>query len=835
MKNYFIRMCLFFGIISTFAGAVTPQDFTLQEGEVKNIELSAEHVFSSPGKPGGTLNAKKFNLEKNSTLNIHGEVSEEVKNIRGLYIEGKKFGNSNPSIKNGANLSINISMNKEAEMKKGDVPIEGIYINSRGGATDRFHIEKNGKLNIEVYANQDLEVENNLTGDHENKKDLFHQLLKKSVGLTFDIGVKNSGEMNIISTGRGIRKGNYKNNMELEFEEGSKTKVKAGLIALDATESKVTFKKGSYAELIGGAYGIIAAEANFEEGSKVKAMGKYGLGNYVWKGKGDQFWFHSGSEVDILANEAAFYAISLHGKTKANAKAKNLFKQANTRIEGSSDNLDILTFESGSTLEGNIVESPDLRITMEKGSKFFVDEKVEARELSLDGDLCVGAREAYENIQRKTYQEEIESMDGAAGASVILWGKLKEKHCLQDLKAKMPYEEVSPEQYNTVHFDGQRGLTLNLNAANLHLKLGGKWGHSPEINDKLTFSNRTSIKGIGANIILHPVNISGIKKDMSFDLLEEEKKNGEYDLEKLSLNLPDTELGPLVFTREDKKLADKYIISLRDTGKLSKSAISSMNFARDSYEWNKKELQEIQQKIFVKKDVEVGENFWILSSQENFTNKETRRKWKENNLYAGYDHTFGPRLSLGFFAGKSEGGINSTAQGVYIQKDFDSFYMGTLVKRTAIEQEKKRNHSSDISFMIGHQWDNKSNIYTDNRLMITRGHMSSHQYTEGNGMITQREKFNYVDGEFRSRIGYGFNSGSIFAEVGLGKHILGKQRILWNGKVQEELKHDGLDKKIGVGGEWKFRQHKIDMKISKEYSRYYKSDIKMSFGYSYKF
>lgn len=33
--------------------------------------------------------------------------------------------------------------------------------------------------------------------------------------------------------------------------------------------------------------------------------------------------------------------------------------------------------------------------------------------------------------------------------------------------------------------------------------------------------------------------------------------------------------------------------------------------------------------------------------------------------------------------------------------------------------------------------------------------------------------------------------------------------------MQEELKHDGLRKRIGIGGQWKIKHHGIDMKISK--------------------
>ena len=53
--------------------------------------------------------------------------------------------------------------------------------------------------------------------------------------------------------------------------------------------------------------------------------------------------------------------------------------------------------------------------------------------------------------------------------------------------------------------------------------------------------------------------------------------------------------------------------------------------------------------------------------------------------------------------------------------------------------------------------------------------------------------------------------------------------------MQEELKHDGLRKRIGIGGQWKIKHHGIDMKISKEYSKYYKSNMKVSLGYSYSF
>lgn len=840
--RYYLNVILSILLISGSLGAA--ENFEVEKNIKKEIQVTAANTYTNEKQEGNSaIKAKDFVIKEGAELRVYGDGIEKAKNVRGIYVEGNRF-SSKMEIQKGAKVFVDITSNTEEESLSTQEldrsiggfknrPVEGMYVKHMSKA---FEIRKGGELNIKTYDNQLLKAQKKVSegkkaDEEHDETDLFHQLLRKSAALSMGAALVNSGTINIESSGIGIKNGDYEDK-KMDFKEGSETNIKAGLIAIGAGKSKVTFEKGSKANLISGAYGLIAKQAEFKEGSKVRAMGKYALGNYDYKGNGDKYIFEKGSEIDLFANEAGLYALNLGGSSKVYARGKNIVETCNTRERSEG-----FTFEKGSILEGNIKNSYDAHLIMEEGVKLFVNNQMEAK-MDFKGELYAGPREAYEEIERKSYAETAEDMDATAGASVLLLGKLKEQQ-IDTLGGATPYRNPPPNNYYTVDVNREKANTtkesmLNLENAKLHLRVGGMFSEDSKQNDMLLFSKRARVKG-KAEMILHPTNISGIQRNMVFHLLEEEKKNGEYDLEKLSLNLPDTELGPLVFTREDKKLADKYIISLRDTGKLSKSAISSMNFARDSYEWNKKELQEIQQKIFVKKDVEVGENFWILSSQENFTNKETRRKWKENNLYAGYDHTFGPRLSLGFFAGKSAGGINSTAQGVYIQKDFDSFYMGTLVKITAIKQEKKRNHSSDISFMIGHQWDNKSNVYTDNRLMITRGHMSSHQYTEGNGMITQREKFNYVDGEFRSRIGYGFNSGSIFAEVGLGKHILGKQRILWNGKVQEELKHDGLDKKIGVGGEWKFRQHKIDMKISKEYSRYYKSDIKMSFGYSYKF
>ena len=81
MKHYLRNIILIGGVVfQTALCGVTAEDFILHEGEVKTIEVDQNHTFSKAGRIGGAINAKKFSLEKNSKLNIQGEIFEEVKN-----------------------------------------------------------------------------------------------------------------------------------------------------------------------------------------------------------------------------------------------------------------------------------------------------------------------------------------------------------------------------------------------------------------------------------------------------------------------------------------------------------------------------------------------------------------------------------------------------------------------------------------------------------------------------------------------------------------------------------------------------------------------------------
>lgn len=59
-----------------------------------------------------------------------------------------------------------------------------------------------------------------------------------------------------------------------------------------------------------------------------------------------------------------------------------------------------LKFESGSTLEGNIEKSWNANLILDKGSKMFVNNKIEAN-MDIKGDLFVGTRNSYEKEESK--------------------------------------------------------------------------------------------------------------------------------------------------------------------------------------------------------------------------------------------------------------------------------------------------------------------------------------------------------------------------------------------------------------------------------------------------
>ena len=658
-------------------------------------------------------------------------------------------------------------------------------------------IEEKSTLNIKgdtngLFAKNKVTVEEkaNLNIETENK-----------IALKLGENLETFGNINIKNARTGILADNTTS--VLKFENGSKTIVNAKDVAVNAQKGTSEFKGGSNVELTSNKYALVAKKAVFEKGSTVKLNGEYGIGALSETDNSD-VTFNSQSEVNINSSNSGIYNVNVGGSGKVSIKAPNVLKQVRTVNQS-------LKFESGSVLEGNIEKSWNANLILDKGSKMFVNNKIEAN-MDIKGDLFVGTRNSYE--------------------------KEESKNSMQTLSTMSTFS--SSNKYNTVHYNKDSNghkTKVNLDNANIHLRINGEQSES---NDKIVFSKDTEITGKG-EITLHPENVSKVKRNMTYSLLEEEGKdvggNKVYNLEKTSLTLKTVEFGPLVYGRKDKKVNGKYIVTLEDTGELSQAAKNTLTNSRDSYKYNQEELKAISDKIFENHNLELKNNFWLLVSKENLKNKDSVIKLNQNTKYAGYDYTFNTGVSLGFFAGQSTGRYKNIGQGIYLKKDLKPFYLGTVYKHTKSKDKNndKKLHSNDFSFVVGYNKDISERTFLDSNIKLTRGYISDYKYTAENDLNTRNEKTNYWNGEINTKLGYKFKYGDAFLKAGLDKDLKGNQKVIWNENIDEEIKYDDLSKNIGIGMEYKVKQHSFNIELSRKYSKHYRANTKISFGYSYKF
>ena len=658
-------------------------------------------------------------------------------------------------------------------------------------------IEEKSTLNIKgdtngLFAKNKVTVEEkaNLNIETENK-----------IALKLGENLETFGNINIKNAGTGILADSTTS--VLQFENGSKTIVNAKDIAVNAQKGTSEFKGGSNVELTSNKYALVAKKAVFEKGSTVKLNGEYGIGTLSETDSSD-ITFKSQSEVNINSSNSGIYNVNVGGSGKVSIKAPNILKQVRTVNQS-------LKFESGSVLEGNIEKSWNANLILDKGSKMFVNNKIEAN-IDIKGDLFVGTRNSYE--------------------------KEESKNSMQTLSTMSTFS--SSDKYYTVHYNKDSNghkTKVNLDNANIHLRINGEQSES---NDKIVFSKDTEITGKG-EITLHPENVSKVKRNMTYSLLEEEGKdvggNKVYNLEKTSLTLKTVEFGPLVYGRKDKKVNGKYIVTLEDTGELSQAAKNTLANSRDSYKYNQEELKAISDKIFENHNLELKNNFWLLVSKENLKNKDSVIKLNQNTKYAGYDYTFNTGVSLGFFAGQSTGRYKNIAQGIYLKKDLKPFYLGAIYKHTKSKDKNndKKLHSNDFSFIAGYNKEIGEKVFVDSNIKLTRGYISDYKYTAENDLNTKNEKTNYWNGEINTKLGYKFKYGNAFLKAGLDKDLKGNQKVVWNENIDEEIKYDDLGKNIGIGMEYKVKQHSFNIELSRKYSKHYRANTKISFGYSYKF
>ena len=660
-------------------------------------------------------------------------------------------------------------------------------------------VEEKSTLNIKgdtngLFAKNKVTVEEEANLNIETKKD-------NKIGLKLEENLETFGNINIKNAGTGILADSTTS--VLQFENGSKTIVNAKDIAVNAQKGTSEFKGGSNVELTSNKYALVAKKAVFEKGSTVKLNGEYGIGTLSETDSSD-ITFKSQSEVNINSSNSGIYNVNVGGSGKISIKAPNVLKQVRTVNQS-------LKFENGSILEGNIEKSWNANLILDKGSKMFVNNKIEAN-MDIKGDLFVGTRNSYEKEEgKRTIQ------------------------ILSAISASSP-----SDKYYTVHYnkDSNGNKTkVNLDNANIHLRINGA---QSENNDKMVFSKDTEIRGNG-EITLHPQNVSKVKRNMSFTLLEEEGKdvggNKVYDLEKLPLTFGKVEFGALKFGRKDKKLNGRYVVTLVATGELSEAAKNTLINSRDTYKYNQEELKSISDKIFEKHNLELKNNFWLLVSKENLKNKDSVTKLNQNSRYAGYDYTFNTGVSLGFFAGESTGKHKNIAQGIYLKKDLKPFYLGAIYKHTNSKDKKndKKFYSNDFSFIAGYNKELGEKVFVDSNVKLTRGYTSSYDYIAENNLNTKNEKANYLNGEVNTKLGYKFKHGNAFLKAGLDKDLKGNQKVVWNENIDEKIKYDDFSKNIGLGMEYKLGNHSFNLELSKKYSKHYRKNTKITFGYSYKF
>ena len=633
-------------------------------------------------------------------------------------------------------------------------------------------IEEKSTLNIKgdtngLFAKNKVTVEEkaNLNIETENK-----------IALKLGENLETFGNINIKNAGTGILADNTAS--VLKFENGSKTIVNAKDVAVNAQKGTSEFKGGSNVELTSNKYALVAKKAVFEKGSTVKLNAEYGIGTLSETDSSD-VTFNSQSEVSINSSNSGIYNVNVGGSGKLSIKAPNILKQVRTVNQS-------LKFESGSVLEGNIEKSWNANLILDKDSKMFVNNKIEAN-MDIKGDLFVGTRNSYEKEENKNSMQTLSTMSTFS----------------------------SSNKYNTVHYNKDSNghkTKVNLDNANIHLRINGEQSES---NDKIVFSKDTEITGKG-EITLHPENVSKVRRNMTYSLLEEEGKdvggNKVYNLEKTSL-------------------------TLEDTGELSQAAKNTLTSSRDSYKYNQEELKAISDKIFENHNLELKNNFWLLVSKENLKNKDSVIKLNQNTKYAGYDYTFNTGISLGFFAGQSTGRYKNIGQGIYLKKDLKPFYLGTVYKHTKSKDKNndKKLHSNDFSFVVGYNKDISEKTFLDSNIKLTRGYISDYKYTAENDLSTKNEKTDYWNGEIDAKLGYKFKYGNAFLKAGLDKDLKGNQKVIWNENIDEEIKYDDLSKNIGIGMEYKIKQHSFNIELSRKYSKHYRAKTKISIGYSYKF
>lgn len=281
--------------------------------------------------------------------------------------------------------------------------------------------------------NSNIKIRSFSTGEIKEAYGSYHAgmdraIEERNIGLKFGIGeYKLNGIYDIKATAIGI---DSNNSPELIFGENTHFNIFGGAAGIYSGGNKLVFENGSSGVIKSGSNAILArpggiANVIFKPNTKVTMYGNIGINAK----KGDWVKFENEGqkipEIKIYSNEAAINNANVDGKVKLHAIAHDIIHSG-----GSSGTLILV---DGSVLEGNIAESKDTKIIMEKGSKIFADGDITANFQS-SGDIYAGSRYDYEKI------------DGKAGASMVKNYKVIEAA----IKLKKEKPEIAKKLFNKV-------------------------------------------------------------------------------------------------------------------------------------------------------------------------------------------------------------------------------------------------------------------------------------------------------------------------------------------------------------------------------------------------
>lgn len=779
-----------------------------------------------------------------------------------FLITNNKYKTRKLELKNGANVLVNIKYNEGLNIDRNiklldssSLIINAEINNSKKYALNlkRFKNEiENSSLKVKsnqggVLTTYPLQLKNSTLDISADKiglelKGNTKTILSENSNLKIvaSSGIKGgeittSGNIKIYSKNIGIETG------KIDFKDKSTTFILSdGTIGLFTKNS--VFEKGSKT--------FISASNSLSEGIKINKENtliefKEGSETIIIANKGiakqedaKPIKFESGSEEIIIAGATAIYETRLSGKTKLIASAHNVFGNIVYDLKNSVKDYserEPFVLENGSILNGNIVKPGKVKIELSNGAKFFIPERLGGHFI-LKGDLYIGPREAYEKNDIKEYI--INKVKNSLNHEEF--EKIK-----KTIENGGGYKERNADKYYTViykryeHRDDPNNVTqtdavdetryFDLQGGRIHFRVGGKFDSGDNKNDKLILKDinqrentKIELTGIGAEIVIHPTNLNTININDNFDIIEEINldKDTNFTLANANLKINDLEIGPIVFSRKDKIIDNKYIISLQNQGKLSPTAIKILNEEKINHKKALEKSYFFKDFIFDKKN---KNSFWMLA--ENNSNI--------NNLYLGYEKKF---------SNTTLGGLTEISKlsnyGIYSTYNLDNLYLGALLQKAKTNERKSKYEDLNLSLSSGYKFSLNNHSYIDTKFLITIGKKFKQNFQK-QGINIEMENMAYLRNDLDIKYAYKFTNSNIYARFGVGKHLIGKQKITMkkteNLKVNEVIRYNEINKRIAFGGEFKLNNHIFNTEISKFLSKNYKSKLKFSITYSYKF